>query len=86
VGLSKVKAYERTPSFVKSKKGENKVNVGSSTKTPMVPRKNKRREKVHEPIVESPKHIEFHSSFESNGDVHSLIIYLNGLRRRKGNK
>jgi hypothetical protein len=79
VGLSKVKAYERTPSFVKSKKVENKVNVGSSTKTPMVLRKNK-REKVHEPIVESPKHIEFHSSFESNGDAHSLIIRLNGLK------
>jgi hypothetical protein len=29
-------------------------------------------------------HINFHSSSKSNGDVHSLIIPLNGLVRGKG--
>jgi hypothetical protein len=52
----------------------------------MAPMKNKRKEKNLEPIVESLEHIDFHSSFESNGDVHSLIIPLNGLRRRKKSK
>ncbi len=59
------------------------MSVGLSTKTPMAPKKNKRKEKVHEPIMESLEHIDFHSSSESNGDVHSLIIPLNGLKRGK---
>jgi hypothetical protein len=36
--------------------------------------------------MESPKHINFHSSFESNGDVHSLIFPLSGAKEKKGNK
>jgi len=32
------------------------------------------------------KHIDFHLSFKLNGDVHSLINLLNGLKRRKGGK
>jgi hypothetical protein len=50
----------------------------------MAPKKNKRKEKILESIMESPKHIDFHFSFEANGDAHSLIILLNGLKRRKG--
>jgi hypothetical protein len=52
----------------------------------MVLKKNKKKENFLESIVESPKHIDFHFSSESNGDVHSLIILLNGLKRGKGSK
>jgi hypothetical protein len=44
------------------------------------------KEKIPKLIVESPEHIDFHFSSESNGDVHSLIIPLNGLKRGKGSK
>jgi hypothetical protein len=53
---------------------------------PATPKKNKRKEKVPKPREESPKHIDFHLSFESSGDVHSLILPLNQLKRGKGGK
>jgi hypothetical protein len=62
------------------------MSVGLSTQTPMAPKKNKGKEKIHEPIMESPKHINFHFFSESNGDVHSLIIPLNGPKKGKGGK
>ncbi len=37
------------------------MRVGSSVKIPIAPKKNKGKEKVFEPIMESPKHIDFHS-------------------------
>ncbi len=52
----------------------------------MAPRKHKGKEKVLEPIVESFEHIDFHFSFQSNGDVHSLIFLLNGPKRGQGGK
>jgi hypothetical protein len=52
----------------------------------MAPKKNKRKEKVPEPREESLEHINFHSSFESNGEVHSLILLLNGPKREKRGK
>lgn len=36
--------------------------------------------------MESPKHIDFHSFSKSNGDVHSLILLLNGPMKGKGGK
>jgi hypothetical protein len=42
-GLSKTKAHERIP-FVAQRKGEDEVNVSSLVKTPMAPKKNKRKE------------------------------------------
>ncbi len=84
--LSKIEACERIPSPVKWEKGKYKMSMGSSSQTPMAPRKNKRKEKNPKPIVESLKHIDFHFSSESNGDVHSLFIPLNGMRKGKGGK
>jgi hypothetical protein len=52
----------------------------------MAPKKNKGKEKIPEPIMELPKHIDFHFFSKSNGDVHSLIIPLNGPKRGKGGK
>lgn len=62
------------------------MNTGSSTKTLMSPEKHKGKEKVLKLIVESMEHVDFHSSLESSGDVHSLIFVLNGLKRGKGGK
>ncbi len=78
------KAHERTLSLVAWKKGENKVKMGSFEKIPRAPKKNKGKEKVPEPILESPKHIEFHLFSKSNGDVHPLILLLNGPMKGKG--
>jgi hypothetical protein len=50
------------------------------------PKKNNEKEKVLELIVELLEHINFHLSSKLNGDVHSLILLLNGLMRRKGDK
>ncbi len=36
VGLSKARAYERTPSPLKQRKGVDKVNMGSPMKTPQL--------------------------------------------------
>jgi hypothetical protein len=52
----------------------------------MAPKKNNEKEKVLELIMELLEHIDFHLSFESNGDVHSLIFPLNGLMRGQGDK
>jgi hypothetical protein len=82
VGLSKKKAHERTPSPIKQRKGMDKVNVGSLIKTPTTPQKQKRKEKVLEPIVEFDEHVDFHS-LKLNGD--SLIAPL-GVPRQKGGK
>jgi len=60
------------------------VNVGSLVKTPMTPQKQKGKEKNHEPIVKSNEHVDFHS-FESSGDVNSLIA-LSDVPRQKGGK
>jgi len=68
------------------KRGEKKGNVGSSTQTLVALKKNKGKEKKLEPREESLEHINFHLSFESNGDVHSLILLLNGLKKRKRGK
>jgi hypothetical protein len=83
VGPSKARAHERTPSVVKQWKGVDEVNVGSPMKTPATPQKKKGKEKV-EPIVESKKQIDFHSS-KSSGDMNSLIVLL-GVPRQKGSK
>jgi hypothetical protein len=62
------------------------VNVGSLVKTLLNPKTNKGKEKFIEPIVKLSKHINFHSSFELNGDVHSLIMPLNGPMTGKPSK
>jgi hypothetical protein len=62
------------------------MSVGSLVKTLETPKKSKGKENVLESIVESSEHIDFHWSSESNGDVHSLIIPLNGLMTRKASK
>jgi hypothetical protein len=36
VGLSKAKAHEKTPSFIKQRKGVDETNVGSPMKTPTI--------------------------------------------------
>jgi hypothetical protein len=53
-------------------------------KIPTSPKKNKRKEKVPKPVMESLKHINFHSFLKLNGDVHSLIFPLNGPMKGKG--
>jgi hypothetical protein len=63
-----------------------KGSMTSSTKTSTTPKKIKRKEKVLKPKEESIEHIDFHLSFESSGDVHSLIILLNGPKRGKRGK
>jgi hypothetical protein len=55
-------------------------------KTLTTPKKNKGKEKVPKPREELLKHINFHLSSESNGDVHSLILPLNQLKRGKRGK
>jgi hypothetical protein len=55
-------------------------------KIPTTPKKNKRKEKVPKPREESHEHIDFHLSFESSGNVHSLILPLNHMKRGKGGK
>ncbi len=62
------------------------MRVGSSAKIPTTPKKNKGKEKILEPIMESPKHINFHSFSKLNGDVHSLILLPNGPMKGKGGK
>ncbi len=52
----------------------------------MAPKKNNEKEKVLELIVELLEHIDFHSFFQLNGDVHSLIFLLNGPMKGKGGK
>jgi hypothetical protein len=84
--LSEAKSHERTPSLVKQRKGKDEMSVGSPAKTSIAPKKHKRNEQVLEPIVELAKHINFHFSSKLNGDVHSLIIPLNGPKRGKGGK
>jgi hypothetical protein len=80
-----MKAHEKTLFAIVQRKGE-KGSVGSPTQTLVALKKNKGKEKVLEPREESLEHINFHSSFESNGDVHSLILLLNGLKRGKKGK
>jgi hypothetical protein len=79
VGPSKAKSHEKTPSLVKQRKGVDEVNVGSLVKTPVVPQKQKGKEKVPEPIVELDQHIDFHSS-KSSGDMNSSIALLDAPR------
>jgi hypothetical protein len=67
--LSKAKSHERTH-LVKHSKGEDKMSTGSLAKTPTTPNKHK----GNEPIVELAWHVDFHSFYESSGDVHSLIF------------
>jgi len=70
----------------KGRKGE-KRGVWALWHKPMAPKKNKGKEKVRKPKEESHEHIDFHLSFESHGDVRSLILPLNGPKRgKKGNK
>ncbi len=83
-GLSKAKAHEKTPFPIVQKRGE-KGSVGSLTQTPMAPKKNK-KEKVPKPREESFEHLNFHLSFELNGEVHSLILPLNGPKKGKMGK
>ncbi len=83
-GPSKARAHDRTPSLVKQRKGVDEVSVDSPMKTPTTPQKQKGKEKIPEPIMESEQHIDFHS-LESNEDVNSLIVAL-GMPRLKGGK
>jgi len=83
MGPSKAKAHERIFSLVKQRKGVDEVNMGSLVKTLVAPQKQKGKEKVHEPIVEWDEHIDFHS-FESSGDVNSLIALLDAPRQKGG--
>jgi hypothetical protein len=46
-------------------------------KTLATPKKNKGKEKVLKPREKLPKHIDFHSSSKSSGDVYSLVLPLN---------
>jgi hypothetical protein len=62
------------------------MSVGSPVKIAVAPKKHKGSEKVLEPIVELAEHINFHFSSKSNGDVHSLILPLNGPKRGIGGK
>jgi hypothetical protein len=55
-------------------------------KTLATPKKNKGKEKVHKPREELPKHIDFHSSSKSSGDVYSLVLPLNQTKKRKKGK
>jgi hypothetical protein len=55
-------------------------------KIPATPKKNKRKEKIPKPIMESLKHINFHLFSKLNGDVHCLIFPLNGPMKGKGGK
>jgi hypothetical protein len=60
--------------------------VGTSIQIPVAPKKNKGKEKVPKPREETLEHIDFHLSFESHGDVHSLILALNRSKRGKKGK
>ncbi len=60
--------------------------MGLSMKIPATPKKNKRKEKVPKPREESHEHIDFHLSSESSGNVHSLILPLNQMKRGKGGR
>jgi hypothetical protein len=51
-GLNKAKDHERTPSFIKQKKGEDEVSMGSLVKTLVALKKYKGKEKVTKSIVE----------------------------------
>ncbi len=84
VGMNKAKAHEITPSLVMWKRGEDKVSMGLPRETPTIPKKNKGKENVLELIVQSLEHMNFHLPFKSNGDVHSLILPLNGPMKGKG--
>jgi hypothetical protein len=80
--LSEAKSHERTLSLVKQRKGEDEMSTGSLAKIPTTPKKHK----GNEPTMELAWHIDFHSFYESSGDVHSLIFPFNGPKRRKGGK
>jgi hypothetical protein len=80
------KAHERILSFVTRRRGGRRGENGLSAKSRRVPKKNKGKEKVLEPLMESPKLIDFHSFSKSNVDVHSLILILNGPMKGKGGK
>jgi hypothetical protein len=58
--------------------------MGLPRETPTIPKKNKGKENVLELIVQSLEHMNFHLPFKSNGDVHSLILPLNGPMKGKG--
>jgi hypothetical protein len=60
--------------------------MGSSMKNFVTPKKNKRKEKVPKPIMESLNQINFYLFSKLNGDVHCLIFLLNGPMKRKGGK
>jgi hypothetical protein len=52
VGLNKAKDLERTPSFIKQKKGKDEVSMGSLAKTLVALKKYKGKEKISKSIVE----------------------------------
>ncbi len=60
--------------------------MGSLTKTLVASKKNKRKETISKSRKESLEHINFHSSSESFGDVHSLIFPLDRPKRGKVSK
>jgi hypothetical protein len=85
---SKSLAQDSTLSLVAKTKGRTKANVGLSAKrTPMVLKKNKRKEKVPEPN-EKLVHVDLYSSKESSGDGDSLLVLPlnNKPKKRKGDK
>jgi hypothetical protein len=52
-------------------------------KTLTTPKRHKGKEKVPKPKEELPKHIDFHSSSKSSGDVYSLVLPLNQTKKKK---
>jgi len=52
-------------------------------KIPTTPKKNKKKEKVIEPREEMTEHINFHSSFELNGDVHFFYSCFESTEKKK---
>ncbi len=52
----------------------------------MAPKKNKGKEKVHEPSKELLMHVELHSSKKSNNEGDYLLVLLNEPIRGKGGK
>jgi len=49
----------------------------------MTPKNNKRKEKVLQPKVKLLEHIDFHSSFELNGDVNFFDSSFESTKKKK---
>ncbi len=61
-GLNKTSAQEKTFSPIAQSKGGIEASMGSLIKKhPMAPKKNKRKERIHEPSKELRVHVDLHS-------------------------